>query len=33
MGHPEDADPEFGRAVLQELRENLVPALKQALNQ
>ena len=31
MGHPEGANPEFGNAILQELRENLVPALKQAL--
>ena len=32
MGHPEDADAEFGKAVLQEVRENLIPALKEALN-
>lgn len=31
MGHPELADPEFGKAILQELRDNMVPALKKAL--
>ena len=31
MGHPELANPEFGREVLSEVRKNLIPALKKAI--
>lgn len=31
MGHPQDADAKFGQDVLDEVRKNLIPALKEAL--
>lgn len=31
MGHPELANSEFGRAVLEEVRQNLIPELKKAI--
>ena len=31
MGHPQEANIEFGKAVLEEVRKNLIPTLKEAL--